>query len=496
MRNLPVQWSEGMFLRPHHFQTNERYWSEWLATSSGWDHPYNYGVQAVELSKEAIANYQVEIKYCNARLRDGTLVTTSVGQEPDRVDLRESVEETAAEIVRTKSVSMKSALQKEPTVVVHLAVPKLKLGRANVGESQGDHQSRYREAQRELPDEVTGGNDQQVDLRELNIKVLLSTDDLAGYETLPIARVKRSGDKEATPQLDPDYIPPVLAIESWPPLMLDYVRAIYDVVSQKIRVLSEQVKSRGITLTSQEPGDMDRIIMLMILNEAFATLRVLAFSRGLHPFVAYTELCRIVGKLALFGEDRACPEVPHYDHDDLARIFQWIKKTVTLLLTRIQDYDYEREEFIGVENGMETRLKEKWLGPNWDWYIGVNYGTSTKEECRRLLAPGKLDWKMGSADQVEGIFRDRRPGVMLLVEDNPPRALPIRGPWVFYRVTKDGHAWRGVEATQTLAMRFSTNHVKNLAELPGQTKLVVAERGKPQEVKLEFVLFAIDLRRV
>ena len=491
MKNLPVQWSEGMFLRPHHFQAADRYWSEWLEISSRWDHPYNYGVQSIELSKEAIANYQIELKHCHARLRDGTLLTISPGEEPDRVDLTGGIDDLAHYVV-----SLEEAFLREPVIRIFLGVPKLKLGRANVSARENDSQSRYLDAKRDVPDEVSGGNDQQLSLRELNVRILLSTEDLSGYETIPLAQIKRAGDKEAAPQLDEDYIPPVLAVESWPPLATDYVRAIYDIVGQKVRVLSEQVMSRGITPTSQEPGDMDRMIMLMMLNEAYATLRCLAFSKGLHPFVAYAELCRIVGKLSLFGEDRRCPEVPTYDHDHLARIFQWAKQEINRLIHRIQDYAYEREDFYGVENRMQVRLKEKWLGPHWQWYVGVNYGNSTKEECKRLLSPGKLDWKMGSAEQVDALFRNRAAGVGLRIEDTPPRALPVRGPWVFYQVTRTGQPWKSVETTNTLAMRFSDSLISNLAELPGQRKLVVQEKGSKEEVTLEFALFALDLRHV
>ena len=491
MKNLPVQWSEGMFLRPHHMQAADRYWNEWLEISNGWDHPYNYGLQSIALSKEAIANYQVELTQCHARLRDGTLITIAPGEEPERKDLEGGIEEVA-----TGVVSLAEAFLKDPTVRVYLGIPKLKLGRANVSVQQRGSQSRYVEAKRDLPDEVGGGNDQEISLRELNTRILLSTEDLGGYEIIPIAQIKRAGDKEATPQLDEDYIPPVVAVEAWPPLATDYVRAIYDIIGQKVRVLSEQVMSRGITPTSQEPGDMDRMIMLMMLNEAYATLRCLAFSKGLHPFVVYAELCRVVGKLSIFSEDRRCGEIPTYDHDDLARIFKWVKQQITLLIHRIQDYAYEREDFFGVENRMQVRLKEKWLGPNWDWYVGVNYGNATKAECMRLLKPGQLDWKMGCMEKVEEIFKNRAPGVVLSEAMTPPRALPVRGPWVFYQVTRSGAAWKDVENSKTLAMRFSTTLIKNLSELPGQKKLVVQEKGKPQDVTLEFTLFALDLRNV
>ena len=87
MLNLPLHWSEGMFLRPHHFQAADRHWAERIQTSESWDHPYNYGLFSLDLSREAIANYQVQVSTCRARLKDGTLITLGVGQEPDRVDL-------------------------------------------------------------------------------------------------------------------------------------------------------------------------------------------------------------------------------------------------------------------------------------------------------------------------------------------------------------------------------------------------------------------------
>src|SRR6476469_8516675 len=45
MRNLPVFWHEGMFLRPQHFQAADRYWSELAEVSQQLDHPYYYGLR-------------------------------------------------------------------------------------------------------------------------------------------------------------------------------------------------------------------------------------------------------------------------------------------------------------------------------------------------------------------------------------------------------------------------------------------------------------------
>ena len=90
MRNLPVHWSEGLFLRPHHFQAADRHWAETLHTSQQWDHQYRWGLRRLELGEEAIGNYQFQVNVCHARMQDGTLVSLDAGQGPDRVDLKEA----------------------------------------------------------------------------------------------------------------------------------------------------------------------------------------------------------------------------------------------------------------------------------------------------------------------------------------------------------------------------------------------------------------------
>ena len=65
-------------------------------------------------------------------------------------------------------------------------------------------------------------------VRLLNLKLLASTQHQTGYEVLPIARVEKSQQAEATPQLDETYILPLLACEAWKPLAAGILQSIYD----------------------------------------------------------------------------------------------------------------------------------------------------------------------------------------------------------------------------------------------------------------------------
>ena len=470
MRNLPIHWYEGMFLRPQHFQAAERYWSERLTTSQQWENQYNYGLCHLDLSRESLANSQVQIAACQARMRDGTLLSIEVGQEPDRVDL-------------------KSAFADQSNVMVYLAVPKLSLGRANVAVSTPNGDVRFQETTLSIQDESQGGNDTDLQFRSLNLRVLLSTDDLSGFEVLPIAQIKRAGTEEATPQLDGDYIPPLLATDCWQPLAIDIIRVIYDIIGEKIDVLSQRATERRMNLSSQQPGDLDDLLMLTALNQAHAVLHCLTFAQSVHPFVFYCELCRIVGMLAVFGDDRRIDDIPHYDHDDLATIFRWVKVRIEQLLGARKKLEYEQRYFVGADRSMQVAIEPEWLHANWEWYVGVNAQNVSDADCRELLRPGKLDWKLGSSQQIDLIFRHGLPGVELLELTQTPRALPPHG-WNYYEVQRDNAAWKDVLATQTLSMKFKEELIGNLADLPGQRKLEVLQPDK--RAILEIALFAVQ----
>ncbi len=469
----PVHWYEGMFLRPQHFQAADRHWGEQLSLASRLDTACNYGIHQLRFNAEAIPNGQFEVASCQARFPDGTTVGFSPGEGPGRLDL-------------------KAALQKEPTIVVHLAVPRLNLGRANVAvPDPTETPSRYVPLDQVVQDESAGGNAQDIQFRAANVRLLLSTDDLAGYDTLPIARIRRATEMEAKPTLDETYFPPVLNIHAWASLDRGVIRAIFDIVGQKVTVLAEQVRSRGISLAAQESGDLDRIFMLQILNEAWGKLSCLAFVPGVHPLPMYAELCRIVGALAVFAPERTIREFPAYNHDDLAPIYLWAKKQIELLIGTIRNYGYEQRPFLGrtVEKGMRVAFEPAWLGPNWDWYVGINAGEFPRQDVSKLLEATDHRWKLGSEQQVEYLFRNRAEGVKLDLLQQAPRAFRAGDNWIYYKVTRGNAAWESVVRNQTLAIRFQEELVANLATLDGQQRIDIKVGQKV--VPLEFSLFAV-----
>ena len=481
MHNQSVAWLEGMFLRPHHMQAAERSIDQNARQQVALDHGYSYGLRHISFSREAIANGQFELSECHARLRDGTVIWIDSSQQPDRVDLGKAG--------GAAKRSLADAFDAMESIDIFLAVPKLRLGRPNTQAEHGG-QHRFVGLAETVADENAGGNEQELSMRSLNVQILLGTDNLAGYETLPIARIKRSGAAEAAPELDDEYIPPVLGCDAWPELARDYVRAAYDIMGQKIEVLSSQVNTRGIMQGAPEAGDVNRLLMLTALNAGYGALRSIAFARGVHPHTAYTELCRIVGSLSIFRSDRRPGEIPLYDHDDLARIFRWVLEELRSLITEVQEYKFERRDFVGAGRGQEVSLDAKWMGSGWEWYIGVQHERITSTQCREFLVPGRLDWKLGKSEKVDFMFRYRQEGLNI-TETKAPRALPQGDNWLFYSVNKSGPAWEELRADDSprLGVRFKEALIANRDTLQGKKELEINVEGIEGTLRLS--LFAV-----
>ena len=444
-------------------------------TSELWDHHYGYGVRRLELSADAIANYQFQVNVCHARMKDGTLVAIDPGQELDRLDLKE-------------------AFARDPVVKVYLAVPKLKIGAQNVRSDGQTAKSRYVEIVQSVQDESTGGNDQELRFRMLDVRLLLSTQDMAGYEVLPLAQIQRATEKEAAPAIDDSYFPPMLAIDAWPPLGRDVVRDIYDIVGKKIEVLSEQVVNRGITLVSQEPGDLERLFMLNELNAAYSVLNVHGFRRG-NP--SGRRLRRIVppGGTALAVRQGAAaarhptlrPRRPGHDlpqDQGLDRVPVEPNPGLRIRAAVLRGRNQGHGRDAGVEVAGQRLAMVRRRAPRQPQRAGLPGLAAARcfEREARQFAAGRF---------ALSILAPK--GLQLRPLSQAPRALPPRRDWLYFEVSRDNAAWRDVLETQTLAMRLTENLIVNRDKLQGERNIVVSVGGK--HVNLQFALFAVPLPR-
>jgi type VI secretion system protein ImpJ len=470
---LPIHWHEGMFLRPQHFQAAERHVHQQIERAHKWDLHHNWGIRSIDINEDALAAYRFELRDLKGRLHDGTLVDLTSDASKLFLDLKSAFVE-----------------RNEPNVTVYLAVPVLNLGRANVSHNGSLDTARYSTDGQDLEDENTGLNPQPVAIRRLNLKLLLSVQDMTGYVTLPIAKLKRADMAEGVPQLDKTYIPPLLACDAWRPLFTEILDNIMGRLNQKLEMISNQLVTRGVTWDSVAQGDRQLFEQVRIMNEGVAACRMLVTARGVHPFTMYLELCRLVGALAILGAQRRVPELPEYNHDDLATCFYTVKKYIDDYLGIIIEPEYKERPFRGAGLRMEvTGIDSQWLEAIWAMFVGVE-SPLPAEECRMLLTrAGKLDMKIGSSERVDEIFRRGEAGLRFAYTATPPRALPRKPGLIYFQIDRDSQKqeWDHVQRTLSVAIRVNERLI--VGNIQGQRKLTI--NTGTQTTSMEFTLFVV-----
>lgn len=472
MTTRAVHWHEGMFLRPHHFQTSQRHLLQSINWGEKWDLHYNWGLRTIELDLDALANFRFVTRALQARLRDGTLI---------------SIPEDGI----LPTLDLKPAFESASNFTVYLAVPVLNLGKANAPSNGKADGARYKLDWQDLEDENTGVNPQRIQVQLLNLKLLLSTEDHSGYEVLPIARVRRSDRAEATPELDESYIPPLLGCDAWKPLNTNILQQIYDRIGKKLELLAGMVVNRGIGFDSQAAGDPMIFNQLRMVNEAYSLLGVQLFAQGVHPLTTYLELCRFVGQLCILGATRRPPEIPKYDHDDLGTCFYRVKQYIDMYLNILQEPEYQERPFIGAGMRMQVELEPKWLESIWQMYVGVLSPLSTEETIRMLTKAGQLDMKIGSSDRVDEIYRLGQAGLKFAHSPRPPRALPTPPGLVYFQINRESQLeeWKNVQRSLTLAIRLNENLI--VGNIQGQRVLTIRTRTGGQTTTMQFTLYLV-----
>lgn len=482
----PVNWHEGLFLQPHHFQAWDRHWSERLAASESWQNPHGYGLVEIAINSSALAAGFFQLDMLKAKTPGGTMIELAAGQQSERRDVRPEFEQLANQLAKRHTKS-----ESKTTLTVYLGVPRLRLGATNVshGEAEAEGQSRWSAELIEYPDETDSASIQPVELRRVNARVLFSTEDLAGYDALPIAKVHRGADGVSV-EIEPQYIPPVLDCAAWPGLQQGIVSTACELLLRTSEKLGTAVADEGPTLEPDSSVGLQRILALQAVNPAASVLTAFRTSQGIHPQQVYFELSRLSGALDLFTPQRYCDPPPVYDHENVGPVLEELLQRIAHNLDLLEAKPYSQKFFYGTSNGMRVDLDQSAIERAQRWVLGILVNNTSPSWITDLIQSAKLDWKLGSDRQIEQIFSRREPGVLTESLDPIPDYLPRNTGWAYFEIDSKCSAWDDVIESRSLAIRLRDSLITNAEQLAGNRRIHLdLDEGQPI---LEFSLFGLE----
>ena len=297
-----VIWSEGMYLAPHHFQVQSRYFEDSIhfAISALCFEPY--GFVGCGLDAEALRNGTLSLLHARGIFPDGTPF-----QMPDCDPLPPA--RNVADLFPTT----------RDKVSVLLAIPERRPGGANCAlSSDGEAWVRYRAEAKTVADETTGRDEKPVQVGRKNFSLLLDSEVQEGILGLPVARITRDGTGHFV--FDPEFIPPATTIGASDRLM-HILKRLIEILDDKSASLSAGSASAGRTWAEYSTRDVAQFWLLHTVNSALAPLREMYTGRHVHPEQVFVQMLRLAGSLCTFAFESHPRDLPLYNHLDPADCF-------------------------------------------------------------------------------------------------------------------------------------------------------------------------------
>jgi type VI secretion system protein ImpJ len=427
-----ILWTEGVTLRPQHFQQQDRYHEARLHRMAAALHPYAWGLTAAATwNEEALANNILQAQSLSLVFPDGDAYDAP-GSDP----LPEAVE-------------LGALPAGEPHFTFYAALPAYRPHGGNLAGFRGQdaEQARFRQFELETPDLYTEALDSSIVYLARQAHLISQFVPRAGYVSSPVLRVRRrtGGGFE----VDPTFIPPSTSVAAAPALA-----RLLDTLMQKL-----QAKLEALYAAQREPskdvvvqgGDQASFWLLQTISAGCGTLHHHARCGRFHPERLHQDLLGLAGGLMAFSRKIRVKDLPGYDHEQpgpaFARLVAAIRELVDMVISSscvtiplVQDT--ARPSYY------EGRLPADGVGDKTLLCLGVCADLPALE----LVAAVPARFKVGSPEDVGRLVASALPGVELVHMPQVPAAVPVRPNTYYFALQARSPLYAGMLQGQAVSV--------------------------------------------
>jgi type VI secretion system protein ImpJ len=434
-----VVWAEGMYLGPHHFQTQSRYFEDSIAfiVSSLWHQPW--GLLHFALDEESISNGNCVLLHASGVFPDGLAfdLPNSDPPPPPR-NLIDAFPST------------------ETALTLFLAIPR----RRDTGDDfavNGDSPSdgiaggrssgsRFTAMQRVMRDETNGLDEREIELGRKNLRLLTEAEVTRDMSAVPIARVLR--DRQGHLVFDPAFVPACMRLNASEALML-LIKRLLETIQEKCGSISRPGRTRGSFEARQSALDVANYWFLHALYSALPPLRHLYGTKHAHPEELFCELSRLAGALCTFSFDSDPAALPQYDHRDpgpgFRQLDQHIRRHLEIVVpSNTLNLDFHASApYIHEAAVVDERCLRRAR-----WILGIR--SSLGESDLMRLTPQLI--KVCSSRFVAELVKRALPGMSLTHVSVPPSALHPQPDMQYFTLDLTGPCWEHILQTKTVGI--------------------------------------------
>ena len=292
-----ILWSEGLFLRPQHFQQQSRYFERLLETRCFALRSHPWGCAELELERDMLSIGKFALRRAVGVFPDGT---------PFRIP-----EDDAAPAPLDVGAQVRDE-------TVYLTLPVRQPNGADVDRS-ASQEGIVRHAIREIESRDAtsdAGIAAQLEVGPLRTRLMLSHETLDDYARIPIAQIiERRSDQRVI--LDDHFMPTVLDVRA-APVLATFMTELQGLLHQRGEALAGRVSATG----RGGAAEIADFLMLQAINRCEPVITHLVTGGLVHPEDFYRFCVAAAGELATFTSVSKRPGTwPAYAHDRLRESF-------------------------------------------------------------------------------------------------------------------------------------------------------------------------------
>jgi type VI secretion system protein ImpJ len=438
-----VLWSEGLFVRPHHFQQQDRYHEHLLEQRFDSHLAYGFGFTELQLDRELLKLGKLGLAAAAGVMPDGTpFRLPDDAPLPQPLDIGDEVKDAVVSLC----LPLRRSGMADATLAADLAADVL----------------RWRGCEFAVRDALAEHDGVAVLMAgALNLRLRLAADVSSTHCDLPLARVceKRA---DGTLVLDDEFIPVSLDVRVSARL-LDYAREVAGLVRHRAAALAARVAQPG----AKGVAEFADFLLLQLCNRVEPLFTHLGQRARLHPEYLYGEMLMLAGELASFARrNRRAISYQPYQHRDLEASFGPVIEEIRLALTAVLDQtsiaiplaDKGRGAFLG-------EVRDVQLLRSASFVLAVN----ADQPSEQLRSQFPTQVKIGPPDKLRDLVMSHLPGITTRPLPVAPRQLPYHAGYTYFALDRHSELWKGVEAARMLALHVA-------GDFPGLTLQLWAVR--------------------
>ena len=422
-----VAWREGLFLRPQHFQQQDRHLDAQLRARIGGLGPYPWGIREIKINGALASLGKFAIERCVGVMPDGTpFAIPDDGPPPEPLDIPTS----------------------ERNAVIYLTLAPRQPGAAEFGASEDPQAlTRFLVEEVEVFDAFASERaSEPVEVARPNLRLGVTQDQTDGRVKLGLARMREV--HAGALVMDDGYIASCTDIRSG-----RLARFIEDCLGRTDQQVAE-LSLRAAEATDGGSETFTAYLILQTLNRWAPVLRHLTTLPAVHPERLYETLSAMLGDLsAMTRPDRRPPTLPAYDHEDLQGCFEPLYDALQQALSVVVTRSAEMMQLRPLGPGAyAATIKDHGRFRDSNFYLAVSAKMPLDEIQRQ--APGVI--KIGSSLKMREIVGSSvRSSIPLSYVATPPSQIRVLPGFVYFELDRRADGWADFDTAPAVGVHVA-----------------------------------------